>query len=1196
MNRGWLFDMKPHKTKPSRRFSATLLTLVGLFMVLFLAGNVSAWDIDNSLRYEELDMKVTLENVWGLGTDLGTAELKSHPSVNYVLPVGLDKQVTMFYDFEFGEIYTNGLGDVEFTNERTGELVNPEWQFVYWGIKIRKIDECLIYEESKDKSISPKCLESKIREEEYMGWIPYDSRNIPKGRIRIGVEVDCSEGDYIDGVWKVGGQQIDRHAAWNASMENGLVSWYKSDADLNDYYGNNNLTNNGAVNASGIIGSAYNYSNSNGAEDTNFVGFPTGATNPFAFGCWVFVPALVDNLNYLGFDNGADTTTGTARLLGMAGGGTSGDIYVVGWGTDWDTGRTMTANVWEHHVVVSTGSDLIFYQNGNGYAKGSLPAWNTAGDNFILGEVTRLNGIDITLDECFVYNRSLSAGEVAILYDSHNGMTPAESSDATPQVTLVTPINTSNLTSANQDFTVTVTDDQQVTNVSLKIDEVIVSTNTSNANGTYVFSETITEGYHNWSILAYDNNSASNQSLAWHYNYTQPPIFLTQQVPAALYSSANPEVNVSCYAYADIGINQLNLSINAIVTQTVTNSTPGENLTNSYVHNFSDGEYNWSCEALNYETSTSSANRTFTIDSSSPSFAINSGSVGENYSTDGLNHTINLTITDTGLSVCWYNYNSTNSTFSCTSGTSVAINFTHYQNNNTVIFYANDTTGNINTTTVTWNNKLYLISETYVESTVEGAINVFNITFNSSVQITTAYLNYNATAGLGSISSSGETYTLSKSQQALEVSALSNVSFFWEITRSDSFTYNTTSQNQSVSSVDVNATCTGMYYLLNLTLLNEKTQAEINGTTENSLIKVDLDLYTSSSDTKLLDFYGEFLTTNPVPVCISENLSTGATYLLDMQVQYSTDNHSVEYYNVESFALSESTLGKNTNLYDLDTASTQKFRILARDTAYLPIANGLIQIERKYLENGTFYVTEIPKTDESGITSASLEVDDVIYNFYVYLSGTLQYSITNVLAICQTPTIIECEIDLNDFLTGIDIPDFEEGDDFNFTLSYNETSRIISSVFAIPTGTPSSIELVVTSQDSLGTSVCTDSLTSASGTLTCTIPSTFGNSSVIAKLYKDSVEQGKGAVNLDQSSSDIYGVSLVLIGLMVMMTLIGLAITDNPVVSAALLFVGVVLLFGMSLVESTGFYGATASILYLGIALVLIMVKAGRRN
>ena len=490
-----------------------------------------------------------------------------------------------------------------------------------------------------------------------------------------------------------------------------------------------------------------------------------------------------------------------------------------------------------------------------------------------------------------------------------------------------------------------------------------------------------------------------------------------------------------------------------------------------------------------------------------------------------------------------------------------------------------------------------ITSETYVNSTISGIINPFILNLETNgFQATVAYLIYNKTSYLGSINSTGNFYTLTKNKIAPGVSTETNLSFQWNVTMSDGTNYLAALKNQSVSPIVINQTCVNMNTIFNFTLVDEITQAKIDASPKNTSIKVDLNLYTSDRNLKLLDFYHTFTATNPAAICIDNNLSGGKTYSLDMQVQYLADDYSNEFYNVERYVLNSAALNNNITLYDLATTNTQKFKLIIRDTSYLPIDGALVRIERKYLENGTFYVTEIPKTDEKGITSASLQVNDVIYNFYIYSAGILISSFTNVLAICQTPLVSQCEIDFNAFQSEIPVIDYETADDFNFTLGYNSTSKVITSQFLVLSGEPSLVELVVTSEDTLGTSVCSDSLTSSSGLLSCIVPSSFGNSSVIAKLYKDGAEIGKGSIKLDQKSSDIYGVVLVMISVLVMMTLIGIGVSDNPVVTAVFIFVGVVLMFAINLIQNTGFIGATATILFFAIATILVIIKASRRS
>ena len=62
------------------------------------------------------------------------------------------------------------------------------------------------------------------------------------------------------------------------------------------------------------------------------------------------------------------------------------------------------------------------------------------------------------------------------------------------------------------------------------------------------------------------------------------------------------------------------------------------------------------------------------------------------------------------------------------------------------------------------------------------------------------------------------------------------------------------------------------------------------------------------------------------------------------------------------------------------------------------------------------------------------------------------------------------------------------------------------------------------------------------------------------------------------------------------MTLVGVGVSDNPVVTAVFIFVGVILMIGINLINSKGFIGATATILFLAIAIIIVIIKASRRS
>ena len=698
------------------------------------------------------------------------------------------------------------------------------------------------------------------------------------------------------------------------------------------------------------------------------------------------------------------------------------------------------------------------------------------------------------------------------------------------------------------------------------------------------------------------------------YSYSGNATYL--ESPSDNYTSNSGSVTFNCSAVASGAIVNMSLYHNYTSWDlNQTKSLTGTSNSTTFISSFPDGNYEWSCRVC-YNDGTclfANENRTLTVETSFPAISIVSGNGTYDIGYLSVNHTVSYNVTGTNLDRCWIQYpipqlcifanvgDCNTHYIPCTSG---KINTTNFQlqlttyKPFTAMISANNSIGNIDSSEFNWTYKLFILNETYVASTISGTINNFLLeTLTDGLQATIGYLNYNNTNVLGSINSFGNYYNLTRNQIATGVSNPTNISFYWNITLSDGTNLITETKNQTTIPVVINETCgVGMYPIFNFTLLDEINQGTLNGTIENSSIKVNLNLYTSDRTLKLNQFYKEFSKTNPISICMDNNLSGGKQFSVDIQVQYGATNYSSEFYNIEMYQLNSSSLSETINLYDLDNTHTQKFRLIARDTSYLPIENALIRIERKYIENGTFYAIEIPKTDDNGVTSASLQLNDVIYNFYIYQNGILVSSFTNVLAICQTPLVTTCEIDFNSFQTGITIPNYEEGEDFNFTLNYNSTSKIVTSQFAIPSGIPGTVLLQVTKEDSLGTAVCSDTLVSTSGILSCAIPNTFGNATVMAKIYKNNVEQGKGSIKLDQNSSDIFGVILVILSVIVLITLVGIGVSDNPVVTGIFLFVGVVLIFAINLVQNTGFIGATATILFIAIAIILVIIKAARRS
>jgi hypothetical protein len=1320
-----------------------------IFFAILLISLTSATTWTKSVDYNKEDIReVAFKDWWNIplitGTQ-GTMKLASHELNEekeiVTLQTGLGWQVTMYYDFDFRELIENGLGDVEIINMKTGKSVDRDWKYVYWFEEERIRDVCVEWEVAidsgkNDSNVSiengnPKCLKQGTETYTFSEWRDYNSRDIPKS-LRIGIMVNNRQGDYLDGIWNIGSKRLDRHAYWNASLETNLVNWYKMDDNLAttnfiDSHGTRNATGSSNSNVlttdSGYINRAGNFTTTNSYIETAEI-IPMGQT--FSYALWfnmqsdtsasdqVLIGYML-NSGHLNWKAISIRSTGLASFY-LRIGATLAEIKST---------SSFSNSGWHHIVTTFNGTHGIIYVNGTQEAITAITL-NTFNDTKIsIGRASGENSYYVSkslIDEVGIWSRALSSTEVTNLYNEGRGCTYGLCDVVPPiNVTLLNPANDLKLNYQNIDFSANVTPTiLTITNVSLLIDDLIVSTNSSGASGAYNFTETIAEGNHNWSVIAYGSDDV-------RYNATETRTFIVDVTDPTIVAGLN---NTILYKEGEV------LLLNTTVTDTNLDKVwYSYNGSNNTIAGAITGTLNQTAitttltklEIIVYANDTAGNDATpvtltLTVDATAPTIVINSGNGTFDYANLNVNHTINFTATDTNLDKCWYYYNSSelnsfetgndgwtlntgssrstawasqgiysvyfdrsvggvniiqkvvdvtdieyvsfdfkvtegtaqfyvsglttdyylsntigeynyiipvtstgNQTIifkvanivgqtygkgyidninfysngevaSCSTGVLSSINFTLEKDVYSATIFANDTAGNVNSSLVEWDYQMLYLNESYTTPILEGISNTFTINIaTNGTAITIGRLNYDGLNYTASISSVGNTYTITRSIVSPQVSTATNKTFFWYLT-SPIQTSTSDSNIQTVNPIVITTNCTSRYSLYNLTFVDEVTQATFaNATANETFLKAEINLYTSDRSILLQAFSTEVLKTNPVAICIDNNMSSGESYSVDALFQYGATNYSSELYHIENFIFNSSTLNQTMNLYDLDTTNTQKFKLIARDSAFSPIEGALIKIERKYIENGTFYITEIPKTDGNGETSASLQVNDVIYNFYIIKDGVTLNTFSNVVAICQTPLVSTCEIEFNTYLAGVTIPDWETEDDFNFTLGYNSTTRVISSLFVIPSGEPSTIRLTVTKQDALGTSVCSDTLTSTTGTLSCIVPSAFGNSTIMATLYKDDVQMGFGQVKLDQKASDIFGVVLIILSVLVFMTMMGIGLSDNPVVTILLVFVAFALLIGLNVVDGT-WIGKGATILFLAIAIVIFIIKAGRRN
>lgn len=497
---------------------------------------------------------------------------------------------------------------------------------------------------------------------------------------------------------------------------------------------------------------------------------------------------------------------------------------------------------------------------------------------------------------------------------------------------------------------------------------------------------------------------------------------------------------------------------------------------------------------------------------------------------------------------------------------------------------------------------LTINSESYNNITLGGQQEFYqiNITTYGSNTISSANLIYNGTTYPASVTNpSTNNYSISRTITVPTVPASINKSFFWNIILSNGNVENTTIRNQTVEVLSIDNCTTNNFIIYNFTIKDEASQTKLNQDTFSTFGKVDLQLYNILNGSLVTNFSSNYTKTNPFYVCMNVNISSGQSYYIDTLVQYGASNYSSEFYNIVRDTLSSSTLDRRIDLYDLDSPSSTEFRITFRDNYYNRVPDALIILQRKYINEGVFKTVELPKTDSNGETTLHLKTGDVLYNIIVTKNGQILATFLNYVAKCQNAVLGECNIDLNQIQSTTSPTDFTNyrGLSFSFDL-FNYTSRVSSADFIVIDGTASTITLNVTAlyTNSSYTLLCQDSQFLSSGTVSCTIPSYF-NGTAISKLYKDGYLVGQQIITNvgSQTNRQTYGTNLIFLSIFLILMFIGIGLNDNPLVLAFFLIVGAIVSLAFNFATNTGFIGYGATVLWIIIALITVMIKGARR-
>lgn len=1066
--------------------------LVLAVFILALAPVSAELTFDNKITYTEDDLKVTIDNLFGLGSELGTLELKSHTSVDEVLQFGFgQEEVVMYYDFTGWELYKNGLGEVTFIDERTNEEIEKDYYFVEWVSKLVEVNDyqeiCnLLKNGTNDCSqiLSGTHLETK------WSWKRLETNDIPNRNTRIGLKTYVGKDDYIDGIWTIAGKEITRHASWSAGLNVGLRNYLSfDDLDGNtviDGLGNYNGTkigSNGDLNVAGKIGNGFNVT----AEDSggNYINITSDfyrLSDDGSISFWINLPSQTPTggwlygewsgnilLDFCGAGSGCDPEN-AGRMRAVS----------TGAGVQMISTTYMNESTWNHVVFTRNVGD----NNASLYINGIIESTTTQ-DNTpaFTTKFLRIMGATTTdtlgnIDEWGMWNRTLSQAEVTQLYNDGSGIT--YTNIFTPKVTLNSPTNTTNTTNPIINFNGTITILTPV-NVTLLIDGTYNETNTSGILGDYLFTKILSEGDHTWNM-----------------------------------------------------------------------------------------------ESCTSELCGNGTERHLFIDSILPTISIESPISIYNYLYQNYNITLNTTITDTNLDTCWYDYNNTNTTFSCSTGVKTFTGFNYEPNYNNITIWANDTIGNQHSNFTSWDVILIEEFQIYNSITTETAIETFNISLfynNSLWDSISTELNYDG------INYTGFIYHFDnnpKFYSNVEIPSITNSTenktFFWYIDLSNAtgtFSYASQSNVQNISEISISICSVGETPYLRFITRNAENPFPIL----NATFKSAWDLQQEGGGT-LTNFSYEDITevNNTWEFCLTPNTTN---YTISADIEIDAIGYAKNfYYLTDADYVAGETI--NTSLYLLNDSLATPTTLLVKDKFQNPIEEILIYIQLYDVGTDIFYTVGMSKTNNNGEDSVYLNWYDSLYKFILIQDGTTVLN-TNESKIFETPKTFEL-LDTTTY-------SFDKFQDFDYSLTFGESTKTFSLTYIKPSGEVEEGCLRVIKRTSTeDTQICLTCSSSVSATLSCDI-STYENGTFIAAFYAtgswylvDWIDEIIGenfaeSINslLDEDDAAFY--TIMLIGIVLSMFLFNIILG----------IIGVLL--GLLAAGALGFTVLTYS-LYLGIVII----------
>jgi hypothetical protein len=385
---------------------------------------------------------------------------------------------------------------------------------------------------------------------------------------------------------------------------------------------------------------------------------------------------------------------------------------------------------------------------------------------------------------------------------------------------------------------------------------------------------------------------------------------------------------------------------------------------------------------------------------------------------------------------------------------------------------------------VTYNTPVY---ETSTQSFV------LNVSMDSGENVAVTLI-YNGTPYSTSLSQNGDTRVYTSSLNVPTITdSTENKSFYWTIV--GSVNSNTTTYVQTVNKIFLNTTTGCNYLVANFTDYDEETLVRINP----FLFRATFNYWLGDGSIKGTAIVNN-ISINELNLCFDVANTTLYSEAIieygDSNVQYVTRNY---YYINASF---NSNASQNVDLYSLNLSSSTSFILQVYAPDSTPDPNVFINTMRYYPGEDKWRLVQMAKTSDAGISVGYFKTEIPDYKFILVKDGVVVLSTSSQKVVPQTaPYTITFYLGNN---PGEAWLPFQNQSNFQYSLTYNDTTKMVYYDYIDTSGSLSYVKLLVTQNNYTGQSrtVCNVSSVAVAGVISCNVTGYSGDMTARAYLSR----------------------------------------------------------------------------------------------